>query len=160
MTITELLKFFLKEIDFKSWIKVLINFIFHFSIVISEILFLSTFFLILNEKTDSRIFNVFFSNLEKYFFKFFDSLSLTEIYIVILIFFLLIKNILMIAHNIYYNTFIFSLSVKKSAKILQSYINKSYEDFSKKEISIYIKQLVRDVENVFVGIFWFSCYIY
>ena len=43
--------------------------------------------------------------------------------------------------------------MKKSSKILTTYINKSYEEFSKKDISIYIKQLVRDVEIVFVGIF-------
>ena len=153
MNFTQVLKFFVKEIDLKTWLKVIINFIFHFSIIISEILFLSTFFVILNNKTDSALVNKFFEKLESYFFKFFDTFSVTEIYIVILIFFLLIKNILTISHSIYYNSFIFNLSVKKSSEILRSYMNKSFEDFSKKEISIYIKQLVRDVENVFVGIF-------
>lgn len=153
MNFSQVFKFFIKEIDLKTWLRVIINFIFHFSIIFSEILFLSTFFIILNKKTDSDFVNKFFEKLEIYFFRFFETFSLTEIYIIILIFFLLIKNILIISHNIYYNSFIFNLSVKKSSQILKSYINKSFEDFSKKEVSIYIKQLVRDVENVFVGIF-------
>jgi ABC-type bacteriocin/lantibiotic exporter with double-glycine peptidase domain len=153
MNFFQVFKFFIKEIDLKTWFKVIINFIFHFSIIVSEILFLSTFFIILNKKTDSDFVNKFFEKLEIYFFRFFETFSLTEIYIIILIFFLLIKNIFIISHNIYYNSFIFNLSVKKSSQILKSYMNKSFEDFSKKEVSIYIKQLVRDVENVFVGIF-------
>ncbi len=153
MNFLQVFKFFIKEIDLKTWFKVTINFIFHFSIIVSEILFFSTFFIILNKKTDSDFVNKFFEKLEIYFFRFFETFSLTEIYIIMLIFFLLIKNILIISHNIYYNSFIFNLSVKKSSQILKSYMNKSFEDFQKKEVSIYIKQLVIDVENVFVGIF-------
>ena len=153
MNFIEVFKFFTKQIDLKIWFKVLINFFLHFAIILSEILFLTTFFIILNKKTDSEIINIFFSKLELFFFKFFENLTNTELYIVILIFFLFLKNILSIGQSIYYNSFIFNLAVKKSSQILASYINKSFEDFSKKEISIYIKQLVRDVENVFVGIF-------
>ena len=61
--------------------------------------------------------------------------------------------LLSIIQNIYYNRVIFKLSADKSAQVLKSYMNKSYDIFSKKEVSIYVKQLVRDVENVFVGIF-------
>ena len=70
-----------------------------------------------------------------------------------LIGFLFLKNILSIIQTIYYNTIIFKLSADKSAQVLKAYMDKSYDVFSKKEISIYVKQLVRDVENVFVGIF-------
>ena len=153
MNFIEVFKFFTKQIELKIWFKVLINFFLYFAIILSEILFLTTFFIILNKKTDSEIINIFFSKLELLFFKFFENLTNTELYIVILIFFLFLKNILSIGQSIYYNSFIFNLAVKKSSQILASYINKSFEDFSKKEISIYIKQLVRDVENVFVGIF-------
>ena len=153
MNFIQILKFFIKEIDLITWLKVIINFIFHFLIIISEILFLSTFFIILNNKIDSDLVNKFFEKLESYFFNFFVIFSVTEIYIVLLIFFLLIKNILAISQNIFYNSFIFNLFIKKSSQILKAYMNKSFEDFTKKEISIYIKQLVRDVENVFVGIF-------
>ena len=153
MSIFDVFKFFLKQIDIKTWFKVLINFFLHFSIIISEILFLTTFFIILNKKTDSDFINILFLKLEKFFLNFFENFTNTELYIVILIFFLFIKNILSIGHSIYYNGFIFNLAVRKSSQILKSYINKSFDDFSKKDISIYVKQLVRDVENVFVGIF-------
>ena len=58
-----------------------------------------------------------------------------------LIGFLLLKNILSIIQNIYYNRVIFKLSADKSAQVLKSYMNKSYDIFSKKEISIYIKAI-------------------
>ena len=68
-------------------------------------------------------------------------------------FFLLSKNLLNILHLVYFNGFIFNLSVKKSSTLLKAFLNKSYQEFNKKDISIYIKQLVRDVENVFVHSF-------
>jgi hypothetical protein len=83
----------------------------------------------------------------------FGNLSITTIYILILIFFLLLKNILSILQLIFYNNFIFKLAVKKSSKLLSSYLFKTFEEFSKTDISIYTKQLIRDVEGVFVGIF-------
>ena len=153
MTLIKLLKFFIKEINFKTWLNVLINFVIQFSVIISEILFLSTFFLLLNQKKDTNLFSTFFDKIEYYFTSYFREHSLTEIYIGLLIFFLIIKNVLTLFQNVFLNNFIFSVSSQKSAKILESYLSKSYENFSKKEISIYLKQLVRDVENVFVGIF-------
>lgn len=153
MKFSEVFKFFIKEIDLKIWFKVFINFLLYFTIIISEILFLTTFYILLNKKTDSELINSFFSKLELFFFYFFETFNITQLYIVILIFFLFFKNIVSIAHHIYSNTFIFNLAVKKSSEILNSYLNKSFEEFSKKDISIYIKQLVRDVESVFVGIF-------
>ena len=153
MSTARVIKFFFREIDFKTWVNVLINFFFNFSIIISEVLFLSTFFILLNGKTTSENINNLFQKFEIYFSEQIDTIGNTELYLIILIFFLFLKNILTLVHNIYYNTFIFNLSVRKSAKILTSYINKSYEEFSKKDISIYVKQLVKDVEIVFVGIF-------
>tara|TARA_A100001015_G_scaffold318130_1_gene437032 strand:- start:2511 stop:4190 length:1680 start_codon:yes stop_codon:yes gene_type:complete len=153
MTLLKLLKFFINEINFKTWLNVLINFVIQFSIIIFEILFLSTFFLLLNQKKDTNLFSTFFDKIEYYFVPYFKEHSLTEIYISLLIFFLITKNILTLFQNVFLNYFIFNLSSQKSAKILESYLSKSYENFSKKEISIYLKQLVRDVENVFVGIF-------
>jgi len=153
MNLIKLFKFFIKEISFKTWLNVSINFIIQFSVIIFEILFLSTFFLLLNQKKDTNLFNTLFGKIEYYFVPFFKEYSLTEIYIGLLILFLIIKNILMMVQNVFLNTIMYNVSCQKSAQILESYINKSYQDFSKKEISIYLKQLVRDVENVFVGIF-------
>ena len=71
--VQELFKFFLDEINLNVWIKVLIKFILHLFILLSEILFLSTFFLILNKKIDSQIFTYFYENLEIYFFSIFKN---------------------------------------------------------------------------------------
>ena len=153
MNLIKLLKFFIKETSFKTWLKVLINFVIQFSTIIFEILFLSTFFLLLNQKKDSKLFSTLFDKIEYYFVPYFKEYSLTEIYIGLLVFFLITKNILVLFQNAYLHNFIYNVSSLKSAKILETYLNKSYENFSKKEISVYLKQLVRDVENVFVGIF-------
>ena len=153
MSALKLINFFRKEIAIDIWFKVLVKFILHLFIVISEIFFLIAFFLILNKKIDSNIFNIFYIKLENFFNKFFHEFGSTEINILILVFFLLSKNLLNILHLVYFNGFIFNLSVKKSSTLLKAFLNKSYQEFNKKDISIYIKQLVRDVENVFVHSF-------
>jgi len=153
MKLSRTFKFFIKQIETKVWLKIAVNFILQFAIVLSEILFLSIFFLILNQDLSSPTLQAPIEKLELYIFPMFESLTRTEIYILMLIGFLLVKNILSIIQNIYYNTIIFKLSADKSAQVLKSYMDKSYDVFSKKEVSIYVKQLVKDVENVFVGIF-------
>ena len=153
MSFLELINFFRKEIEAKIWFKVVIKFFLHLSIVFSEIFFLSAFFLILNKKIESSTFNFFYEKLETYFYNFFQNFGATEINILILVFFLFSKNILSIIHLAYFNGFIFNLSVQKSSILLKSFLSKSYQDFIKKDISTYTKQLVRDVENVFVHAF-------
>ncbi len=153
MSFLELINFFRKEIEAKVWFKVVIKFFLHLSIVFSEIFFLSAFFLILNKKIESNAFNFFYEKLETYFYNFFQNFGATEINILILVFFLFSKNILSIFHLAYFNGFIFNLSVQKSSILLKSFLSKSYQDFIKKDISTYTKQLVRDVENVFVHAF-------
>ena len=44
MKFSEIINFYLREIDSWIWFKVFINFLFYFAIIISEILFLSSFF--------------------------------------------------------------------------------------------------------------------
>lgn len=153
MKISKILNFYFKEIEPWTWFKVFINSLFYFAIIISEMLFLSSFFLMLNKETGAKIINIFFSKLEFFAIQIFGNLSITKIYISIFIFFLLLKNILLILQLIFYNNFIFKLTVKKSSKLLRSYLLKTFEEFSKTDISIYTKQLIRDVEAVFVGIF-------
>ena len=153
MKLSKTFKFFVKQIEFDVWLKIVVNFILQFSIVLSEILFLSIFFLILNQSLEVSTLKILIEKLEMYIVPIFKSLTTTEIYILMLIIFLFLKNILSIIQNIYYNTIIFKLSADKSAQVLKSYMDKSYDIFSKKEVSTYVKQLVKDVENVFVGIF-------
>ncbi len=44
MKLSEIFKFFVKQIELKVWLKIVVHFILQFSIVLSEILFLSIFF--------------------------------------------------------------------------------------------------------------------
>ena len=97
-------------------------------------MFLSVFFILLNQSSDSQIFSVFFDNFQMYFSNLFQNYTLTEIYIFLLIFFLILKNLLTIIQNFYFNKFIFKLSTDKSSQILNFYMKKSYDVFSKKEI--------------------------
>ncbi|MDC1176450.1 ATP-binding cassette domain-containing protein [Candidatus Pelagibacter sp.] len=153
MSISRILKFFLGNITFFNLIQVLINFLLIFLIILAELLFLSAFFLLLNQFSDSQIFSIFFNFLEKNLPYFVDSYSLTEIYILILIFFLIFKNLLTIFQQYFYSKFIHKIAAEKSSEVLNFYMSKNFESFSKKELSTYTKQIIRDVENVFLGIF-------
>ena len=44
MKLSRTFKFFIKQIETKVWLKIAVNFILQFAIVLSEILFLSIFF--------------------------------------------------------------------------------------------------------------------
>ena len=92
MSINKVIKFFYKEIDFKTWLNVIFNFIFNFLIIISEVLFLSTFFILLNGKTKSEYINVLFQKFEFYFASKIDTIGFTELYLIILIFFSSLKK--------------------------------------------------------------------
>jgi len=61
------LSFFQKEMNIRIGFKIFINFILVFSIIASELLFLSVFFILLNQSSDSQIFSVFFDNFQMYF---------------------------------------------------------------------------------------------
>ena len=78
MSALKLINFFRKEIAIDIWFKVLVKFILHLFIVISEIFFLSAFFLILNKKIDSNIFNIFYIKLENFLINFFMNLGLQK----------------------------------------------------------------------------------
>ena len=78
MSALKLINFFRKEIAIDIWFKVLVKFILHLFIVISEIIFLSAFFLILNKKIDSNIFNIFYIKLENFLINFFMNLGLQK----------------------------------------------------------------------------------
>ena len=148
-----LLTFFLREIDIKTWFKVNVNLILQLLLVLFEILFISTFFLLINGTVDIGLIG---NNLEKindYMYLNIFSISKPEIYILLLVFFLMVKNLLSLFQIYFYSKMVFHLTTAKSATILTAYLNKSYEKFNKKTISEYIKQIIRDAENVFIGIF-------
>ena len=153
MRIAKIVKFFLNEIEKKNWIFVILNYFLFLIITVSDILFFSIFYLLLNKQTDSKYLNLFLDNLNFLNNKYFLSLDLSKFYIFLLLFFLIVKNILTFFQNYFYATFIHNITLNKSSKILRTYFDLDYETFNKKEISIYIKQILRDVESAFLGIF-------
>ena len=53
----------------------------------------------------------------------------------------------------FYQRFIHNIVLNKSSEILGTLFNLDFESFNKKEISIYIKEIIKDVESVFLSIF-------
>ena len=148
-----LFTFFLREIDIKTWLKVNVNLTLQLLLVLFEILFISTFFLLINGTVDIGLIGNFLEKIKDYIHLNIFSLSQPEIYILLLVFFLLFKNLLTLFQIYFYSNMVFQLTKDKSKNILKIYLSKSYEKFNKKTVSEYIKQIIRDAENVFIGIF-------
>jgi ABC-type bacteriocin/lantibiotic exporter with double-glycine peptidase domain len=83
-----------------------------------------------------------------------------EIYLsLFLCFCIILKNIFQLYQNFFFNNFIYKLTAKKATSIFSHYLNFDYEKFKKRNISTYSKNILRDVENVILGIFGFWIYI-
>ena len=141
-----LFTFFLREIDIKTWLKVNVNLILQLLLVLFEILFISTFFLLINGTVDIGLIGNYLEKIKDYIHLNIFSSSQPEIYILLLVLFLLIKNLLTLFQIYFYSNMVFQLTKDKSENILKIYLSKSYEKFNKKTVSEYIKQIIRDAE--------------
>ena len=153
MTLSNIFKFFFNQIEKKNWIYVIFNYFLVLFITLFDIIFFSIFYLLLNKQISSEIINSLIDNLKTLSNKFFLDLDLNKFYIILLLFFLIFKNTLSFFQNYLYGHFIHNITLNKSSKILSVYFNLDFETFNKKELSIYIKQIVKDVESAFLGIF-------
>lgn len=153
MRIFNTIKFLFSQIERKNWIYVIFNYFLVLFITLSDVIFLGIFYLLLNKQTDSKFINIFFDNLNFLNKKYLLDYDLTKTYILLLIFLLIFKNILNFFQNYFYANFIHNISLNKSSKLLSVYFSLDFESFNKKELSIYIKQILRDVEAAFLGIF-------
>ncbi len=151
MNISTFLNFFVNQLRGKILIKILLNYLLIVTLILTEILFLNYFLLLINGNIDNN-FSFYIERLNNYTLKIFYKNSLAEIYLIILIAILILKNILTLYQNYFQFDFIFKFSVKKATNLLQVYLNKSFSDFIKKDISVYIKQITKDIESVYVGI--------
>jgi len=149
----EVITFFFKQIEKKIWFKVFFNYFLIFCLIISELLFLSNFFILVNSQSISTLDNNFINQLNVLILNSFNNFSFTETLLILLIFFLILKNVINLYQVYFQFSFIYNLTAQKASKLLKIYLNKNYEDFLKKDISIYIKQITRDIEHVFAGIF-------
>ena len=82
-----LFTFFLREIDIKTWLKVNVNLTLQLLLVLFEILFISTFFLLINGTVDIGLIGNFLEKIKDYIHLNTFSLSQPEIYILLLVFF-------------------------------------------------------------------------
>lgn len=153
MKLFNTIKFLFNQIERKNWVYVIFNYFLVLFITLSDVIFLGIFYLLLNKQTDSKLINIFFDNLNFLNKKYLLDHDLTKIYLLLLIFFLVFKNILNFFQNYFYANFIHNISLNKSSKLLSVYFSLDFESFNKKELSIYIKQILRDVEAAFLGIF-------
>jgi ABC-type bacteriocin/lantibiotic exporter with double-glycine peptidase domain len=153
MRLFNTIKFLFNQIERKNWVYVIFNYFLVLFITLSDVIFLGIFYLLLNKQTDSKLINIFFDNLNFLNKKYLLDYDLTKIYLLLLIFFLVFKNILNFFQNYFYANFIHNISLNKSSKLLSVYFSLDFESFNKKELSIYIKQILRDVEAAFLGIF-------
>jgi ABC-type multidrug transport system ATPase subunit len=153
MRIFNTIKFLFSQIERKNWISVILNYFLVLFITLSDVIFLGIFYLLLNKQVDSKFINIFLDNLNFLNEKYLLNYDLTKVYILFLVFFLIFKNILIIFQNYFYSNFIHNITSDKSSKLLSVYFNLDFESFNKKESSIYIKQILRDVDAAFLGIF-------
>jgi ATP-binding cassette subfamily C protein len=153
MRLYNTVKFVFSQIEIKNWVYVIINYFLVLFITLSDVFFLGIFYLLLNNNVDSKFFNIILSNLNFFNKKYLLDYDLTQIYILLLFFFLSLKNILNLFQNYFYSNFIHNIVLNKSSKILSVYFSLDFETFNKKELSIYTKQVLKDVESAFLGIF-------
>ena len=143
--------FFIDQLSDKILIKIVLNYFLIIALIITEIIFLNNFLLLINGSVDNN-FSILIYDLNSYIKDFFKIYSFTEINLIILISVLILKNLLTIYQNYFQFDFIFKFAVKKATNLLQIYLNKSYSDFINKDISVYIKQITKDIESVYIGI--------
>ena len=146
-----ILNFFLNQIDRKIFFKIITNYFLILILIFLEILFLNNFLKLLNGTIDNN-FSLYVNNLNLYFQNFLKIYSKNEIILIVLIILLIAKNILTIYQNYFQFSFVFQFSVKKAKNLLEAYLNKPYQDFLNKDISVYIKQITKDIESVYIGI--------
>jgi ABC-type bacteriocin/lantibiotic exporter with double-glycine peptidase domain len=160
MKIYKFISFYFNYLKLKDFFKIAINYLLVFLTIIFEILFLYLFFIIIN-KNDNVDNQEQFTSKIILFINNYYSLNLYNIenLIFILCLFLFLKNIFQLYQNYFFNNFIYKLTANKATNIFSNYLNFNYETFKKRNISTYSKNVLRDVENIILGILGLWIYI-
>jgi len=145
--------FFFTQTKKRVWVYIFFNYFIVLFITFSEIIFIGIFYLLLNKKAGSSSIDFFLNKLNLLNNKFFIDFDQIKLFFLFLIFFLFLKNILFFFQSYFYQRFIHNIVLNKSSEILSIIFNLNFESFNKKELSIYIKEIIKDVESVFLGIF-------
>ena len=160
MRIYKFVYFFLNYLKLNDWLKIVVNYLLVFFTIIFEILFIYLFFIIINKNDNLE-------NQEKFInkiFLFFNNFLKLDLYninnqIFFLCLLLFTKNIFQLYQNYFFNDFIYKLTARKASNIFSNYLNFDYEKFKKRNISTYSKNILRDVENIILGILGLWIYI-
>ena len=136
MRLFNTIKFLFSQIERKNWLYVIFNYFLVLFITLSDVIFLGIFYLLLNKQIESKFINIFFDNLNFLNNKYLLNYDLTKTYLLLLIFFLIFKNILNFFQNYFYANFIHNITLNKSSKLLSVYFSLDFESFNKKELSI------------------------
>ena len=160
MRIYKFVYFFFNYLKLNDWLKIVFNYLLVLFTIIFEILFIYLFFIIINKNDNLE-------NQEKFInkiFLFFNNYLKLDLYninnqIFFLCFLLFTKNIFQLYQNYFFNDFIYKLTARKATNIFSNYLNFDYEKFKKRNISTYSKNILRDVENVILGILGVWIYI-
>jgi ATP-binding cassette subfamily C protein len=153
MKIYKFIFFFLNYLRLKDWLKIIVNYLLIFLTIFLEIIFIYLFFIIVNKNENLE-------NQEKFLHKIifyinnYLNLDLQQVsnQIFFLCFVIFLKNIFQLYQNFFFNSFIYKLTARKSVDIFSNYLNFNYEKFKKRNISTYSKNILRDVENIILGI--------
>ena len=153
MKFLSIIFFFFNQTKKRIWLYIVLNYFVVLLVTFSEIIFLGIFYLLLNKKEGSSTLDFFLDKLNFLNNEFFINFEQSKFYIFLLIFFLFLKNIFSFFQSYFYQRFIHNIVLNKSSEILGVFFSLDFETFNKKELSIYIKEIIRDVESVFLGIF-------
>jgi|688.fasta_scaffold24091_4 ABC-type multidrug transport system fused ATPase/permease subunit len=160
MKIYKFISFYFNYLKLNDFFKIAINYLLVFLTIIFEILFLYLFFIIINKNDNVDNQEQFISKIILFLNNYY-SLNLYNIenLIFILCLFLFLKNIFQLYQNYFFNNFIYKLTANKATNIFLNYLNFNYETFKKRNISTYSKNVLRDVENIILGILGLWIYI-
>jgi ABC-type bacteriocin/lantibiotic exporter with double-glycine peptidase domain len=151
MNLRFIIQFFFNHISFRDWFKIIFNYFLIFLNLILEVLFITLVFLILNQKQQTLSNTI----LEQFLVRFkllFVIDNIIELYILLLIVTLVLKNLIYIFQNYFFFTVIYNLVGKKAVDLFNFQLRSDYEFFIKNNTSTYIKYILRDNENIFNGI--------
>ena len=90
----EVVYFFFKQVEKKIWLKVFFNYFLISGLIVTELLFLTYFFILVNDQSTNFIDNNLINNFNIQVLNFFDGISYNETLLLLLIFFLILKNFL------------------------------------------------------------------
>lgn len=154
MIFYKFLVFFISKLSFKDLIKIFINYLLIFFLILFDIAFVIVIFLIFNPSNfkDSGFLSNFIND-KIYIYSDIYNVEILSFKLILLVFFLISKNLIYVLQNWFLYSYLYLLSAKISKNILKNFLRDNYQNFINKNISTYTKIITKDIDNVFSGIY-------